>query len=367
VLTRSNLSSVAWYCRIFEARSCCAVGIVRPCPAFVRFTSDATKKRDVSWHSCRRFGAHRPEGRFPTRRLKTCEPPRSFLAMPRKHTASFILELPMKTDPADERACAIILDAGRNIGSAVLGEGLRRLDLMRESRASEALKAKTKYCRIIRRDIRGRERWYVQLVQEGLTPLRRETKRGVVGPNIGPSTIAAVAHTEAIFEQFCPSVIRPSEELRRIKRAMDRSKRANNPECFDEKGRWKRAQRCACGPNAIKRALANGESGSDAMRPNASAVTASLPTALTGRDKIPAAYPDRATAQAGGLMSYGTDGADMFRHVGVYAGNILKGAKPADLPVQQSTKFEFVINRRTAKALGLEIPVVLRVSADLID
>ena len=66
-------------------------------------------------------------------------------------------------------------------------------------------------------------------------------------------------------------------------------------------------------------------------------------------------------------MSYGTDGVDMYRHVGVYTGNILKGAKPADLPVQQSTKFEFVINRTTAKALGLEIPVILRVSADLID
>jgi hypothetical protein len=84
--------------------------------------------------------------------------------------------------------------------------------------------------------------------------------------------------------------------------------------------------------------------------------------ALTARDKIPAAYPDRATVQAGGLMSYGTDGGEMFRHVGVYTGNILKGAKPADLPVQESTKFEFVINRKTAKALGLEIPVVLRVT-----
>jgi putative transposase len=105
---------------------------------------------------------------------------------------------------------------------------------------SEALKAKTRYCRIIRRDIRGRERWYVQLVQDGLTPLRRETKGGVVGPNIGPSTIAGVAHTEAIFEQFCPSVIQPWEELRQIERAMNRSKRANNPEGFDEKGRWKK-------------------------------------------------------------------------------------------------------------------------------
>jgi putative ABC transport system substrate-binding protein len=89
--------------------------------------------------------------------------------------------------------------------------------------------------------------------------------------------------------------------------------------------------------------------------------------ALAARDKIPAAYPDRPTVQAGGLMSYGADALDMFRHVGVYTGSILKGAKPADLPVQQSTKFELVINRETAKALRLEIPVVLRVSADLID
>jgi putative tryptophan/tyrosine transport system substrate-binding protein len=89
--------------------------------------------------------------------------------------------------------------------------------------------------------------------------------------------------------------------------------------------------------------------------------------ALTARDKIPAAYPDRAAVAAGGLMSYGTDIMEMYRQVGVYTGNILKGAKPADLPVQQSAKFEFVINRKTAKALGLDIPVMLMVSAELID
>jgi putative tryptophan/tyrosine transport system substrate-binding protein len=90
--------------------------------------------------------------------------------------------------------------------------------------------------------------------------------------------------------------------------------------------------------------------------------------ALTARDRIPAAYPDRATVAAGGLMSYGTDIMETYRQVGVYAGSILKGAKPADLPVQQSSKFEFVINLKTAKALGLHIPVMLRVYAtELID
>jgi putative tryptophan/tyrosine transport system substrate-binding protein len=89
--------------------------------------------------------------------------------------------------------------------------------------------------------------------------------------------------------------------------------------------------------------------------------------ALAARDKIPAAYPDRAAVAAGGLVSYGTDFEEMYRQIGVYTGTILKGAKPADLPVQQSTKFEFFINRKTAKALGLVIPVMLRVSAELID
>jgi putative ABC transport system substrate-binding protein len=86
--------------------------------------------------------------------------------------------------------------------------------------------------------------------------------------------------------------------------------------------------------------------------------------ALAARHKLPAMYGLRQYTEAGGLISYGADLVDVFRHGGIYVGRILKGAKPAHLPVLQPAKFELVVNAKTAQALGITIPQSILLRAD---
>ncbi len=123
-----------------------------------------------------------------------------------------------------------------------------RIPIMRDPRdldryQDRALATRIKYPRIVRREVRGRVRWYGQLVLDGTAPERRMTGDGAVGLDIGPSTVAIAGDAAAALEGFCPSVEQPWREMRCIERAMDRSKRATNPDCFNADGTWKRGAR----------------------------------------------------------------------------------------------------------------------------
>jgi putative ABC transport system substrate-binding protein len=122
------------------------------------------------------------------------------------------------------------------------------------------------------------------------------------------------------------------------------------------------------GSNEIERALAGfaGQPGSGlVIAPNVvTFANSALIVALAARYRLPAIYPFAFYVKEGGLMSYGFDAADQFRQGAVYVDKILRGVKPADLPVQHPTKFEMIINLKTAKALGLDITPMLLAEAD---
>ncbi len=109
----------------------------------------------------------------------------------------------------------------------------------------EALSRRTKFCRIVWRSLNGTRRWYLQLLQEGLSPAKagHSIGTGIVGLDIGPSTIAVFGEGAADLVAFCPTIKQPWAEVRRLQRALDRSRRATNPQCFNPDGTWKRGAR----------------------------------------------------------------------------------------------------------------------------
>jgi len=116
--------------------------------------------------------------------------------------------------------------------------------------------------------------------------------------------------------------------------------------------------------NAVKNLGRESGSGLVVVPDNFMSVHRDLIISLTTQFRIPAIYPYRYFVEAGGLVSYGVDAIDQFRRASEYVSRILRGAKPADLPVQAPTKFELVINLKTAKSLGIVIPRILLAGAE---
>ncbi len=125
------------------------------------------------------------------------------------------------------------------------------------------------------------------------------------------------------------------------------------------------AARDAAGIERTIDAFAREPNGALMVLPDVSATNhRDLIIALAARHRLPAVYPYRYFAASGGLLSYGSDVADIFRRAAAYVDRILKGASPGELPVQAPTKYELVINLKTAKALGIEVPTMLLARAD---
>ena len=121
-------------------------------------------------------------------------------------------------------------------------------------------------------------------------------------------------------------------------------------------GGWIAAEMASLAPRAFRRLVLVGAMG---IKPERGQIAS-----FAQRNRLPSMYPAKEYVDAGGLMSYGPSTSDMFRRAAIYVDKILKGAKPADLPVEQPTKFELVINLKTAKALGLTLPQSLLRRAD---
>jgi putative ABC transport system substrate-binding protein len=180
-------------------------------------------------------------------------------------------------------------------------------------------------------------------------------------------TTEIVAKRLGLLHELVPRAVRIAVLINPVNATVNEAALANIPEAARALGLQIQVLNATNGDeiDAAFKTLVNDRADALLVAPDAFFVSRHVQIAiLSGRHQVPAIYPTRDYAEAGGLISYGADLIDAVRQQGVYAGQILKGTKPADLPVVQSTKFELVINLRTAKAIDLEVPATLLSRAD---
>jgi putative ABC transport system substrate-binding protein len=180
-------------------------------------------------------------------------------------------------------------------------------------------------------------------------------------------TTEIVAKRLGLLHELVPKAVRIAVLINPVNATVNEAALANIPEAAHALGLQIQVLNATNGDeiDAAFKTLVNDRADALLVAPDAFFVSRHVQIAiLSARHQVPAIYPTRDYAEAGGLISYGADLIDAIRQQGVYAGQILKGTKPADLPVVQSTKFELVINLRTAKAIDLEVPATLLSRAD---